>query len=432
MEKIIHEIIQEFHQTKLPSLIKRDLKIPANLRKIFVIYGLRRAGKTYYLFQLIQKFLNKGYAKKQIFYLNFEDERLAKITTKDLSKIVELYYQLNPRIKNPIFFFDEIQEVACWEKFTRRLLEKAQAKIFLTGSSSKLLSREIATSLRGRTLSYQLFPLSLKEFIRIKNISLPKVLTEKEKARIKRLLKQYLRYGAYPEVANFARREKMKTLQEYLDLIIYRDLIERFDIKRLSILKLLLQSLVESFAKEFSALKYCNFLKSQGRKISKNTIYSYFDALEEVSFFFSLRKYSAKLRVIEGSLPKVYLTDLGYATLFGKKDLGRRMENVVALELRRIREYENILLKSFYYKSADGKEVDFIITKASNVHQLIQVCADLSNFTTKEREVKALLKASKELKCNNLLIITQDEEGEEKIKGQKIKYTPLWKWLLEI
>lgn len=431
MEKIFEELIKEFQETELPSLVKRELKIPFELNKVFVVYGLRRAGKTYYLYQLIENFLKKGFSKKEIFYLNFEDERLEGIQTKDLSKIIEIYYKINPEIKTPIFFFDEIQEVKGWEKFVRRVFEKTKAKIFLTGSSSKLLSKEIATTLRGRTLSYQLFPFSFSEFLNAKNFNVKPPFIEKEKGQIKKYLEEYLFFGGYPEIADFPEREKLKILKEYLDLIIYLDLVERFEIKRLSVLKLLLRAIIESFSKEFSLRKYFNFLKTQGRKLSKNTLYFYFDALEEINFFFPLKKYSQKLREVEGSLPKIYLTDLGYLNLFGKKDFGKRIENLVAIEFLRKKEYQNILLQIFYYKTSDNKEVDFVVVKKGKVEQLIQVCYDISDYQTKEREIKSLIKASQELKCNNFLIITSDYEGEEKIGDKKIKFIPLWKWLLE-
>ena len=433
MEKVFEELIAEFQEGEIPDLIERELKIPYHLRKIFVIYGLRRAGKTYYLYYLIKEFLKKGLTKKEIFYFDFEDERLEGIQTKDLSKILELYYKINPKTKNPILFFDEIQEVPGWEKFIRRIYEKNKVRVFLTGSSSKLLSKEIATALRGRTLSYQLLPFSFKEFLKAKQFELENIssLTEKQRGKLKRLLEEYLIYGGYPEIANFKPQEKLKTLKEYLDLIIYRDLVERFGIKNISVLKLLLRGIIESVSKEFSLRKYHQFLKTQGRKISKNTLYFYSDALEETNFFFSLKKYSQKLREIEGSLPKVYLTDLGYLTLFGKKDLGKRLENAVVLELVRKMEYKNILLNIFYYKTTNGKEVDLVLGKGGRITQLIQICWEIENYQTKQRELKSLYKASQELNCNNLLVITWDYEGKEKFKNKTIKFIPLWKWLLQ-
>jgi predicted AAA+ superfamily ATPase len=431
MEKLFEELIKEFQERELPDLTERSLKLPYQLNKVFVVYGLRRAGKTFYLYQIIKELLKKGYQKKEIFYLDFEDERLEEIQVKDLAKIIELYFKFNPKRKNPIFFFDEIQEVKGWEKFIRRISEKLGAKVFLTGSSSRLLSKEIATALRGRALSYQLFPFSFEEFLKNKNFKIDFPLTERKKGQIKNLLEEYLFFGGFPEIVNFPEKEKLKTLKEYLDLIVYRDLVERFEIKNLSLLKLLIRALIESFAKEFSLRKYYNFLKSQGKKVSKNTLYFYFSAIEEINFFFPLRKYSKKLREIEGSLPKIYLTDLGFLNLYGKKDFGKRMENLVAIEFLRKKEYQNILIDIFYYKDESGKEVDFLLKEKGKIKQLIQTCYNIEDFETREREIKGLILASKELNCNDLLIITWDFEAKEKIKGKKIKFLPLWKWLLQ-
>ena len=255
-------------------------------------------------------------------------------------------------------------------------------------------------------------------------------LTERKRGEIKRLLEEYLFYGGYPEIVDFSHREKLKILKEYLDLIIYRDLLERFGIKRLPILKLLLHSISESFAKEFSLRKYYNFLKSQGRRIGKNTLYFYYNVLEEVNFYFPLKKYSRKLREIEGSLPKIYLTDLGYLTLFGKKDFGRRMENLVSIQLLRRKEYQRPLLQIFYYKTRDDREIDLVL-KEKKINELIQVCYKIENYRIKEREISALIKVAKELKCNSLKVISWDYEAEEKFENKKIKFVPLWKWLLQ-
>ena len=161
----LEEVITEFHKYSIPPLFKRELSIPADTDKVITLIGLRRTGKTYYLFQVIQQLLDEGLDKKRIFYINFEDERLSELTTSDLSIIIELYYKINPGADILYLFLDEIQEIDGWEKFVRRLTEKKNVRIFLTGSSSKLLSQEIATSLRGRTLSYNLFPLSFREFL---------------------------------------------------------------------------------------------------------------------------------------------------------------------------------------------------------------------------------------------------------------------------
>jgi len=212
----LEEVIKEFHKYPIPPLFKRELSIPADTDKVITLIGLRRTGKTYYLFQIIRQLLDEGIDKKRIFYINFEDERLSELTTSDLSTIIELYYKINPGADILYLFFDEIQEIDGWERFVRRLTEKKNARIFLTGSSSKLLSQEIATSLRGRTLSYNLFPLSFREFLVAKSFIPEFPLIESERGELKRHLDEYLEYGGFPELLEYDRMVRIRILKEYI------------------------------------------------------------------------------------------------------------------------------------------------------------------------------------------------------------------------
>ena len=177
----LEEIIVEFHKLGLPEIRERELTLPTNLNKAITVFGLRRVGKTYLLYQTIRGLIENGVRLKEIFYINFEDNRLEGITAKELSKVVELYRKHNPDTKIMYFFFDEIQNVQGWEKFVRRLLERRDVRIFITGSSSKLLSKEIATTLRGRSLSFNLFPLSFREYLSFKDFKLEEPLIEDER-----------------------------------------------------------------------------------------------------------------------------------------------------------------------------------------------------------------------------------------------------------
>ncbi|MFQ6063664.1 MAG: ATP-binding protein [Methanosarcinales archaeon] len=202
MEKLLEEIIEEFHREGVPKLIERKLKIPLDINKAISIIGLRRVGKTFYLYQIAKKLIESGISLKEVFYINFEDERLLEFAPKDFSKIVEIYYKKNPTANKIYFLFDEVQNVDNWEKFVRRLLEKPNFRIFITGSSSKLLSKEIATSLRGRTLSYYLFPFSFKEFLKAKNFEIEKTLIERDRGIVKGLLEEYIKFGGFPEIVD--------------------------------------------------------------------------------------------------------------------------------------------------------------------------------------------------------------------------------------
>lgn len=430
MQDMLEEIIVEFHKEKLPELFRRELIIPVDTDKVITIIGLRRVGKTHYLFQTIQDFIDNGLEKKRIFYINFEDERLSNISVNDLSGIVELYYKLNPDAKRLYLFFDEIQVVDKWELFIRRLTEKKNVRIFLTGSSSKLLSREIATSLRGRTISFYLFPLSFTEFLRIKDFKLEYPLIESERGILQGYLEDFIEYGGFPELLEHDRMIRNRILKEYLDLIIYRDLIERYSIEKIPALKFLIQSLIRNFARELSVLKLHNYLKSANISLGKSKAYEYFSYLEDINFIFVIKKYGKGFREVEGSIPKVYLTDLGFVTLYGMEDKGRRIENLVAIELFRKKHYHNPLLEIYFWKDYSGLEVDFVIKEGLEIKQLIQVCYDIDDFTTRGRELKALVKASKQMECDNFLVITWDYEDREQFRGKKIEFIPLWRWLL--
>jgi len=417
-------VIKDFHEKRLPWLIERSLKIPIEIpiKRVISIIGPRRAGKTYSMFQLIKKLLEK-YEISQMLYLNFELTFLKNLPLEDLDLILETYYEIYPENKNKKvwFFLDEIQNIEDWESWVRTLLEKG-INVFISGSSSKFLSKEIATQLRGRSLTYTILPFSFGEFLKAKKIEAKKYLSSSEKARIMKELESYLNFGGYPEIVLYP-EEKERIISEIVETTIYRDVVERYRIKNIKALRMLINSLINSATKNFSVHKFYNFLKSQGIKVSKTTLYEYLEALKDVFFAFTLYKFSFSLRKSEQTLPKVYLVDNGILYVNGIRDKGKLMENLVLVELKR-RD------KNVYYWS-NNYEVDFVIREAKKIRQLIQVCYDVSDYETKEREIKALIKASKELKCKDLLCITWDYENLEKIDGKKIKFLPLWKWLLD-
>jgi uncharacterized protein len=418
------EIIKDFNERKLPEIIKRDIDIPIEIpinRSISLI-GPRRAGKTYEMFQIIKKLL-EIVKKEQILYINFERADLGIVNSEDLVILLETFFEIYPenKTRKVWLFLDEIQNVLNWEKFVRTSLDE-QIKVYLTGSSSKLLSREIATSMRGRNITYNLLPFSFREYLRAKNIESNEHLSSTEKLKILNALKNYMEYGGYPEVVIYE-SEKEKILTDIKETAIYKDVIERSKIRNINAMRLLITALINS--KEFSVNKFYNFLKSSGIKIGKNVLYNYIQYLNDVFFVFTLRKFSYSYKNAEQSIPKIYFIDNGLLRISGITDKGRLMENLVFIQLLR----NNLDIS--YYRSPTNEEVDFIIKDNKKIRQLIQVCYNLNDYITKERELKALLKASKELKCNNLLVITYDLESEEKIKNKKIKFIPLWKWLLE-
>ncbi|WP_457590700.1 ATP-binding protein [Geoglobus sp.] len=424
---VLEEVIVEFHRLGLPEVKGRELELPVNINKAITVIGLRRVGKTYLLYQTMQELL-KSLRLENIFYVNFEDNRLEGISSKDLSRIVELYKKYNPESKTMYLFFDEIQSVAGWEKFVRRLLERRDVRVFITGSSSKLLSKEIATSLRGRSLSFKLFPLSFREFLAFKGFEAKEPFIEDERGRIERDLEEYLQFGGFPEIVNYDVHLKIRTLQEYLDMVVYKDLVERYGIEKISVMKALIRLLVKNFSKRVSIRSIYNSLSS-GMKLSRNTVYEYFSYLEDMGFVLPVRKFSFSEKESTRSIAKLYVVDNGFPTIYGLKDSGHRMENVVAIELLRRKHYFNPLLNVYYWHDRQQREVDFVVTEGLKVKELIQVCYDVEDINTKKREINALLKASKDVGCSNLYVITWDYEGVEDVEGKKVRFISLWKWL---
>ncbi len=420
------EIIKDFHEKALPDLIERNLNIPLEspIKRAVSIIGPRRAGKTYAMYQVIKSLLKNGFEVTQTVYINFEKTDMEGCDNKDMTTMIQTFYEIYPenRKKKVWLFLDEIQNVKNWEKFVREAVDDG-IQVFISGSSSKLLSKEIATSLRGRTISYTMLPFSFSEYLLAEKIENKKYFSSSEKSRILNSLKKYMENGGYPEAVLYS-KEREKILIDILETTIYRDVIERHKIRNIKLLKLLIKALINSAEREFSVHKFYNFIKSTGMKASKNALYNYLDALNDVFFVFPIRKFSYSYKEVEQSLPKICVVDNGILSANGINDNGRLMENIVFIEL--LRRGKSI----HYYKSVNNNEVDFTILENSKPKQLLQVAFSVDDLITKERKVKSLLKASKELKCNNLTIITWDKEDLEKAQGKKIIYIPLWKWLL--
>jgi len=429
----IKQYLLDFQERSFLEVKSRDLKIEAS-NKIQTIIGARRTGKTYLLYEKINELEKKGIKREQIIYLNFESPTLNDIYYKEIKDIIELHWSLFPEIiKERLYIFiDEPQTVDKWELAIREIYDNFNCYIFLTGSSSKLLSKEIATSLRGRCVTSLLLPLCFKEFLRFKEINFDvKKLSTKTKAKLRNKFNEYLIFGGYPEVVlEDNENEKIRILKDYFDLIIYKDIIDRYKIKDTNTIKWMIDYLVSSIAKETSINKIYKTLKSKQVKISKNTLYEYFSMLEDSCFILPLRKFDYSIKNENLSIPKIYLNDIAFLNLFTLENFGKRMENIVYLELVR-KKREQPLLKINYWKTSDGKEVDFIIKKNEKIKQAIQVCYNMAGKRTKEREMKSLLECLDYFKLTEGLIITKNTKSEEIINKKRIKTIPIWQWLLD-
>ena len=417
-----------------PSLLPRAINLEPYLdlrpRKIITLTGFRRSGKTYLGLYTIERLL-KNFNRKEVIYINFEDERIPLQTdflTNLLPTIKEIFGKL-PKI----LFLDEVQNIPQWGKWLRRVYdENPDVVFFVTGSSSKMSSQEIPTELRGRCLEIKVFPLSFAEFLNFKNIKVDLEAvssSHNQKAELLRALNEYLHYGALPEVVLSHESKKMEILQQYYQTVIQKDIVERFKIKNQEGLKALLRLLLNSTAYSFG--KLYNTLKSLNYHIGKTTLLNYVAHIETSYFLESLPIFSYKIKDQLQYARKAYFIDNGFINAFStnfSENSGRLAENLVFVDLRRKANNQSVF---FYWKDVSGKEIDFVIKQDLKIKQLMQVCWDVSGIDTKKREVRALISASQELKCDNLLIITEDFESKEKFKGKTINYLPLWKWLLQ-
>ncbi|MCK4446181.1 MAG: ATP-binding protein [Candidatus Marinimicrobia bacterium] len=429
MKDLIKDIILSFQrQFQQLSPFPRSLDVPVHLSKdkAITIYGPRRAGKTFYLFWLISKQLKEGTWKiEDIIYVNFEDNRLLNLKATNLDLILNSYYELFPENK-PVLFLDEIQNIENWSKWIRKLVD-LKYQVFITGSNARLLSREIATELRGRTLSFMLLPLSFKEFLAFnhENVHNNDRYDSKKRATLLHWLDRYLKQGGFPETLHLSNIERQWVLQEYINSIVFRDIAERYAIKNTYMLKFLINYILENYANLFSINKLYNFLKSSGIRTSKDSLYNYFTMLEESMFAFTISKFSRAIKERELYQKKVYLPDLGYTTIFKhSKNIGRVFENFIFNEL--VRKYSEI----YFYRS--NYECDFILMK-ENLPIPLQVSYELKEHQpsgTYQREINSLLKTMEKLNTGKGYIITHNETKEIESGSKKISIISVIDFLL--
>ncbi|MBI4244353.1 MAG: ATP-binding protein [Planctomycetes bacterium] len=421
----VKDYLIEYSEKFPMNLVPRDLSVSEKTGRIITIMGPRRAGKTYYLFQLMESSRNSG---RHSLYINFEDTRLMDLDFVEIREVIRLSAELNQ--KDPeMIFFDEVQNVPKWEYALRELHDTKKYAIYVTGSSSKLLSREIATSLRGRTLSYTLLPFSWSEYLRFKKINTSLPVTRDNQAKLKGALNNYLEWGGFPEVILEEEREKI--LKQYYDLILFKDIVERHHIKNITLAKFLLSFFLQNCSREISVNKIINFFSSQGNKFAKDVVYDYVDKFQDSIAIFFVSRYTGRIYTRESWPKKIYLCDTGLSKIMRfSRDEGRIVENAVFLHLYR-KVNESPFNEIYYYRAKDGKEVDFVIKNGQKVIQLIQVCLQIEDFETEKREISSLLSASEKLNCDELLLVSWDTDKEVKYGDKAIKIKPLWSFLLK-
>jgi predicted AAA+ superfamily ATPase len=424
VKQILKTLVKEWEEKKLPNIIPREKDptklISWNIFKAIPIVGFRRTGKTFLLLNVA-----KELGKENTIYIDFEDERIPQ-KAETLTSFSEIIKEMYGR-KKLILLLDEIQNIPNWSRWVRRMLDSFNYQIILSGSSSKLSSKEIPTELRGRCISLEIYPLSFSEFLRFKNEDIEK-LTDSLKLN---LLREYMNFGGLPEVVLSEEAKKYLLIEEYFKTFLVRDIFERYKIRNKELMRELIRLLLNS--SYVTITKVFDTLKSMGHKIGKGTLANYFYYLRTSLFVDFLEIISPKIKNSLKAPRKVMFIDNFFIKRFSSKfseNIGRLMENCVFIELKRMMS-ENHLLEIFYWKDYQQHEVDFVIKEGLKIKQLIQVTYATSKDEIEKREIRALLKASQLLNCKNLLIITWDYEDEMKTNNRKIVFKPLWKWLLE-
>jgi predicted AAA+ superfamily ATPase len=434
MRDLLRQEIIDSLATALPPLTRRDVHLPDARGKAFAVIGMRRSGKTTFLWQCLGDRLEKGAPRESLLYLSFEDERLVGMQASDLSWLVEEYFRLQPKVRDTrtaTFFFDEIQSVPGWEPFVRQLLDTEKVDLILSGSSARLLSREVATSMRGRALEVLIHPFSFRESLRHTGIEpgdswdrLPKAVHSDLDHR----LSAYLLDGGFPEAVGIPDRDRGPLLRSYVDVVVLRDVIERHEVTNPVALRWMQRHLLANAATAFSVQKFFNDLRSQGIPVGKDTLHAYLGYLEDAFLIRTIALHTGSERQRMVNPRKAYPVDPGLIPIFertGRPNLGHALETAVLVELERRG------LQVAYVRTREGFEVDFLAMSPPRHPVLIQVCLDLSDPTTRDREIHALEAASKEMPDAMPLLLTLDSTPPQPPLPEPLQWKPSAAWLLD-
>ncbi len=421
MDKNIIKSILLKNQERIPQLplVKRNVHFEPIGN--YVLVGLRRAGKSYMLYQHIQQRIADGLlAKEDILYINFEDDRLEISKLNELDTILQSYEELYHG-RTPIVYLDEIQNIEGWEKFVRRLADTGY-QVMVTGSNAKMLSREIATTLGGRFIVRNVYPFSFLEYLQFKGVNLDENwYLNNQRTQVRALFTDYFQYGGFAETFN--RMDKQEWLNWLCQKIVLGDIIARNEIRSGGIIRLLTKKLAESVMQPISLLRLTNILKSTGDKVSRNTVGDYVEYMNEAFMTFRLTNYVDSFTE-RATISKHYFCDNGLLNNYLVDPQSRLLENLVAITL--MKKYGGQDDDNLYYYNK-SVEVDFYVP---NEELAIQVSYSLSDYDTRDREVGALLKLQKAFSVSRMMIISMDEESTISAGDSTIEVVPVWKWLL--
>ncbi len=432
MIDLLKEIILNFQELTWDSGVPRRIDFAVIPGKATVCMGVRRSGKSTFMLQLMQHLLAAGVPRQNILHLNFFDDRLHQLQYQGLAIILEAYFLLYPEKKNKetiYCFFDEIQIMPGWELFVERLMRTEKCEVYITGSSAQMLSKEVATQMRGRALSWEMFPFSFREFLDFKDINSEGSLSTQKRLTIQKAFSEYWQRGGFPEVVGLSTPQlRIKIHQEYFNAMLFRDLVERHDIAHPKAVIDLAHWLVDNTACQYSINRLTGYLQSLGHKVPKAAVANYLKWYEDAYVFFNVHIFDASLARTNNNPKKIYCIDHALVTSVNSGILvnsGHLLENLVYITLRRTSP------DIFYFKTKTGKEVDFVVQNSDRSRILIQVSESLLDAKTRQREVDALLEAMSELKLEKGIIVTRSEEERLKFDYGEIELIPAWRFLLD-
>ena len=425
--KSTFQSIIALHQQEIPlDLQERATQLPLDEGRIVTVTGIRRCGKSSLLGLAINRLLKNGVPRERILYVGFDDERFLSMSPDNFDELLQAYREMYPHIaiKDVYMFFDEIQLVKGWELFVLRVYKNYCKHIFITGSTAKMLSEEMASALRGWPDEYREYPLSFSEYLRFKNIEANRY-TEEGKAVLASAFRTYCEEGGFPEVAlTTTKSDKIKILQSYFNTMLFRDMMEHYNIGTpSSVVRYFLKRVMNNLTKPTSVNNVYNDLKSQGLRVSKDSLYLWLDYACNIFMLRKVEKYDKSIVKQRSASAKYYVADIALRNavlLPESEDSGKALENIVYLNLERSLGEED---RVFYYN--DSKECDFVVRHGERVTELIQVCWDL-NEENIEREIGGLLAASTFTGCTKCSIITFNQQQSLERDGLHIDVKAIW------
>ncbi len=414
--------------------IQRDARLPEVPGKVHAVIGMRRSGKTTFLRQLLDE-QRERVPSERVLYISFDDERLTGIESDQLSHLLEEYYRRYPESRGEetvSWYLDEIQMVPGWDRFIRRVMDTEQVEIVVSGSSARMLSREVHTSLRGRGMETVIHPFSFREFLRYRGeepSEEPRKWTSSDRSFIEKRFKEYILEGGFPETQKLKKALQIELLQGYVNTVLFRDVIERYEITQVAALKWLVRHCLRNPAGSFSVNKLYNDIKAQGLAVSKDSVHKMFGYLID-SFLISTISLATESERKRNTNPrKIYPADPGLIRAFdssGRENTGRVLETTVFNEIERRKGDVG------YVKTKDGFEVDFKVRYPGGPTELIQVCAEMDSEATAEREFRALQYADEESpEKTRTIILVMNREQADTYTGSEVEVKPAYEWLLE-